>query len=123
MSKWSKIPSQLLFGDELRSNKSLIIGGIAPGANMRLSMLEKLKKQMSSLVEGSEIERQRESIYFYQNSSFTTNWGNSNSTNHMIGVRQINGQSYIFDSGRKNWIQFMALLIYLVSAVIGMNLT
>ena len=105
LSKWSKIPSQLLFGDKLRNNKAIIIGGIAPGANMRLQMLRKLKKQMSSLVEGSEMERQRELIYFYQQFSFTTNWDHTNSTNHAIGVRQINGQSYIFDSGRKSAIK------------------
>ena len=72
---------------------------------MRLQMLRKLKKQMSSLVEGSETERHRELIYFYQQFSFTTNWDHTNSTNHAIGVRQINGQSYIFDSGRKSAIK------------------
>jgi len=87
------------------TKKAIIIGGIAPGANMRLPMLRKIKKQMNSTVKSSEIEKQRESIYFYQQFSFTTNWDHTNSTNHAIGVRQINGQSYIFDSCRKSAIK------------------
>jgi hypothetical protein len=101
LSKWSKIPSQLLFGDKLRNSRALIIGGIAPCADLRSQMRRKLKRRMDSLVEYSKLERQKESVRFYQQFSFTTKWTSGNSSNHAIGIRQINGQPYIFDSGRR----------------------
>ena len=101
LSKWFKIPAQLLFGDKLRNGRALIIGGIAPCADLRSQMRRKLKRRVDSLAECSKLERQKESVRFYQQFSFTTQWTGTNSSNHAIGVRQIGDQPYIFDSGRR----------------------
>jgi hypothetical protein len=105
LSKWRKIPSQLLFGDKLRNSRALIISGIAPSTDLRSKLLNQLKKCTNSFTDNSDLEKQKGSVYIYQQFSFKTQWNHTNSSHHAIGVRQINGQSFIFDSGRRSAIK------------------
>ena len=105
LSKWNRIPGQLLYGEKLVKYPAVIVAGMAPSSIVRESMLKKLRRLASACSELPILERHKESVREYTQISQGISWTSGNSCAHAIGVRRIGAQSYIFDTGRKSAVK------------------
>jgi hypothetical protein len=105
LSKWERIPGQLLYGEKLVKYPAVIVAGMAPSSDVRESMLKKLRQHASKLFDLPILEQHKASAREYNKISQKIRWASGNSCPHAIGVRRISGQSYIFDTGRKSAIK------------------
>ena len=100
MSKWERIPGQLLYRDKLARYPAIIVVGMAPSSNIRESMLKKLRQLASESSELSILGQHKVSVHEYNQISQGIHWTSENSSAHAIGVRRVGEQPYIFDTGR-----------------------
>ena len=84
---------------------AIIVAGMAPSSDVRESMLKKLRQNASKLFDLSMLEQHKASVREYNQISQRIRWTSGNSCPHAIGVRRIDGQSYIFDTGRKSAVR------------------
>jgi hypothetical protein len=110
LSKWNRIPAQLLYGEKLIKYPAVIVGGLAPSSEIKTSMLKKLRQHMDNLSNNSELEKHKDCIREYHQISQKIRWNSDNSCEHAIGVRRFNGQTYIFDTGRKSALRLNSVL-------------
>jgi hypothetical protein len=105
LSKWERIPGQLLYEEKLIKYPAIIVAGMAPSSDVRESMLKKLRQNASKSFDLSMLEQHKASVREYNQISQRIRWTSGNSCPHAIGVRRIDGQSYIFDTGRKSAVR------------------
>jgi hypothetical protein len=110
LSRWERIPTQLLCGEKLTKHTAVIIAGLAPSSDVRDSMLKGLQQHLSTLSGLTELEKCKASIREYHKLSQSVHWSSRNSCEHAIGVRRFDEQSYIFDTGRRSAIKLNSVL-------------
>jgi len=84
---------------------AVIVAGMAPSSDVRESMLKKLRQHANRLSNLPILEQHKASAREYNQISQKIRWTSGNSCPHAIGVRRIDGQSYIFDTGRKSAVR------------------
>ena len=65
---------------------------------------------MDALSDSSELELHNASIREFHRLSEKIRWTPKNSCEHAIGVRRLQGQPYIFDTGRKSAVKLNSVI-------------